>query len=74
MRVIRGLGCVSGRLASTCQSFGPGATGDVLERDGEGRPEDDTRLPSERSGANKPLLIVAPIFPKPKRITAGALT
>jgi hypothetical protein len=73
MRVIRGMGCVSGRVASICYSFGPGATGDILDRDGLGRSDEDTRLPSERLGANRPLIAINPVFPKPKRLTAGTL-
>ena len=72
MRVIRGLGVMSGRSSFALYSFGSGVVGEALEVERSIESDtDDTRLPSERLGANKPL-IVAPVFPKPRRLVAGA--
>ncbi len=70
MRVISGFGVVSGRASCICNSFSTGFVGSALEEREPGY-EDDTRLPSERMGQNKP--ITAPAYPKPKRIEFGAV-
>ena len=70
MRVISGLGVVSGRASCICNSFSTGFVGSTLEEREQGY-EDDTRLPSERMGLNKP--IVAPAYPTPKRLDFGAI-
>lgn len=65
MRVIRSMGCVSGRLSNTCSSFGPGLVADALEEI-EGDAYDN--LPSVRAGAHKPLIVPPVIYNAPVRV------
>lgn len=75
MRVIKSLGCTSGRLSYSTNSFGSGSYAPLIDAEGHAQELDgeDTRLPSERSGAYRPLILAPPVYPKPRRLTAGAV-
>lgn len=77
MRVLS-LGCPGGRVGYRLNSFArpsmnycPPVDREGHAIDSSGMGEDDTRLPSERLGANRPLLLT-PVFAKPRRLTVGA--
>jgi hypothetical protein len=73
MRVVRWLGCTSGRIDHRTDSFGSGQVA-LYDSEGHAAGEVDTRLPSERLG-RKPVLSEpsAPlVYTKPKRLTVGA--
>ena len=73
MRVVRWLGCTSGRLDQRGDYFGPGQ---IALHDADGHAEvghDDTRLPSERLGRKPVVVEPAPqLHVQRKRLSAGA--
>lgn len=77
MRVIKSFGCTSGRLSHSTNSFGSRSYAPLIDAEGHAQEltggDDDTRLPSERSGAYRPLIFAPPVYPKPRRLTAGVV-
>lgn len=76
MRVVKWLGCVSGRISQTTNSFGSDMAA-LCDADGHAYPDgccdDDTLLPSERIGRKPVVQPAAPsLYIPPKRLTAGA--
>ena len=71
MRLIKWLGTVSGRGSYSTHSFDPGSFAMPVDAEGHIDPNEDTRLPSERMGAHRPL-IVAPVNPKASILAVGA--